>query len=257
MARLLHLPCTPTVLRSTLTFVAAFPLPALLEHAIYATAQHEPLTASEYRLQGLTLSIFPIVTFFSLLFYTDVPSVIAILGAYVAMMNGRHWVASLAGLSSLLFRQTNVIWCAFIASQALLNELRRAEKQRMVQQRHRRSDLETLPGLVRSLSKYGFMRVLKLVAPYLPIPIAFGLYLVWNNGSIVLGHQQYHSASMHGAQLLYFLVFVTGISWPVVAGEGVRRATRGALRTGLGSWSRRMCSIVALAGILLLIRYQT
>lgn len=245
-----------------MTFIAAFPLPSLFERAIYATAsQYGSRAASDYWLEGLTLSIFPVLAFFSLLFYTDVPSVIAVLASYVAMMKGRHHLASLAGLASLLFRQTNVVWCAFIASQALLNALRRASKvegkKRDDGSASRTGELETLSGMIQALIRFGVIRTVKLLAPYLSIPIAFGAYLVWNNGSIVLGHQQYHSASLHGAQLLYFSVFVTAMSWPALASEGLKGTISGALHTGLGTWSRRLCSLIALAAILAVIHYQT
>ncbi|KAI5292607.1 glucosyltransferase [Ascosphaera acerosa] len=58
--------------------------------------------------------------------------------------------------------------------------------------------------------------VLRAVLPHLLVFAAFGAF-VGLNGSIVLGHQEFHSAQIHLAQMLYIWPYLVFFSWPVIA----------------------------------------
>lgn len=78
----------------------------------------------EIILEAIIISCFPIAYFSGFLFYTDLGSLLAILVSYDQSLVGHHLLASLSGLWSCLFRQTNIVWVAFIAGSALMNHLR-------------------------------------------------------------------------------------------------------------------------------------
>lgn len=56
--------------------------------------------------------------------------------------------------------------------------------------------------------------VISLV-PYLLILAAFGGFVLWN-GSVVLGHKEFHTASLHLAQMLYLWPYFLFFSWPLL-----------------------------------------
>ena len=60
----------------------------------------------------LNICLFPPLFFFYGLYYTDVLSVGCVLFAYHFFLNRRRSGLIIAGLSSLLFRQTNIFWVA-------------------------------------------------------------------------------------------------------------------------------------------------
>lgn len=63
------------------------------------------------------------------------------------------------------------------------------------------------------------------------------MFIIWNDGAIVLGHQEMHIASRHYAQVLYFIAFATALCWPTLAlgSGGPKGIVQRALTNGLGS----------------------
>lgn len=105
--RLLHIPCSVSFLRWTVSVTQMIPSASLIEYAIFAASTHlvkfRPHEGPEdYWLEALIISIFPLITFFSTLFYTDVPGLWAVLCCYVAAMNRKHAWAMVVSLSSLV-----------------------------------------------------------------------------------------------------------------------------------------------------------
>jgi alpha-1,2-glucosyltransferase len=123
---------------------------------------------------------------------------------------------------------------------------------------------------------------LKILRWYLPVPLMFGLFIIWNGGIVLgsfsfqslspsnvivgvdqkfrchkTGHQEHHIATLHTPQLFYFLAFSTIFGWPVLLNEGVGKAIKGTLRTGLGTVGRVAVSMVVLSGMIMAVRYQT
>ncbi|KAJ9111310.1 hypothetical protein QFC20_002601 [Naganishia adeliensis] len=220
------LSCNPSFLRYTNVLLST----TLLTWSITGILRH---TTSRPRARDvLAISPFPLVTFFSLLYYTDVGSLTFVLVGYWAARERRYGVSALAGLASLTFRQTNIVWVAFTAATSILSEYSARPKPLL--------EIASPSGLVTELVQTPWniitrpRRAGEIIAWYVPTIAAFGAFVIWNGG-IVLGHQEMHVATIHFPQLLYFLAFSTIIGWPVLCDEGVERVVRGTLRTGLGS----------------------
>ncbi len=128
---------------------------------------------------------------------------------------------------------------------------------------------------------------LKIFGWYAPVPIIFGLFILWNGGIVLgmfpslpyhpvrveytesyerqthdlefgkLGHQQHHIATIHTPQLFYFLAFSTIFGWPVLLNEGIGKAVKGTLKMGLGTVGRMVVSLGVLGGMIIAVRYQT
>jgi alpha-1,2-glucosyltransferase len=65
-------------------------------------------------LDSLSLALLPPMFFFSLIYYTDVPSITTILLTTHFSMKDRHLLSALCGFLSVLMRQTNIVWIAGI-----------------------------------------------------------------------------------------------------------------------------------------------
>jgi len=74
-------------------------------------------------LMSLVVATFPLTYFFSFLFYTDPGSTFFVLAAYLASVKGCHKSASVLGSIAILFRQTNIVWVAFMAGMLIANHL--------------------------------------------------------------------------------------------------------------------------------------
>lgn len=73
--------------------------------------------------EAVVVAHFPLVVFFSNLFYTDLASLAGVLGAWALTLRGRHGAAALVGAWSVSVRQTNVIWLGFVCGAAVLRLL--------------------------------------------------------------------------------------------------------------------------------------
>jgi alpha-1,2-glucosyltransferase len=126
----------------------------------------------------------------------------------------------LGGLA-VLCRQTNVVWVIFIAGIVISThasvhfqaKLQRAQANTSQQPWNpsfylclfSRLDIALVAWAVWRMVKHETRAVVLLLWPYASVCFAFVYFVLWNNGSIVLGHSQYHGASLHWAQLLYLL----------------------------------------------------
>ncbi|KAJ1964022.1 glucosyltransferase [Dipsacomyces acuminosporus] len=173
------------------------------------------LSPAAAALATTALSLLPVSFFLHHMYYTDTGSLLFVLLSYALSLRHRHWLAGLSGLAALLFRQTNVVWIAFIGFSAALREL------------HRRRGIagrsDALLGSVLQLLRWAlqFDRhtlpiILAMLAPYLLVVAAFGLFLYVNQGiGIVLGDKSHHEAGLHIPQAFYFVSYTMGMSAPV------------------------------------------
>jgi alpha-1,2-glucosyltransferase len=69
-----------------------------------------------------SLCLFPLHWFFQLIFYTDSGSTFFVLWCYSLCLSRRFFGSGLVGVAAVLFRQTNVVWVAFVACVALLRD---------------------------------------------------------------------------------------------------------------------------------------
>jgi alpha-1,2-glucosyltransferase len=102
--------------------------------------RRKPGTSDAWDIQhsALNATLFPPLFFFTALYYTDVPSTLSVLAyhwlfLHFNRMKTSAWISTpiltLVGISSLLFRQTNIFWVAvFPAGILLVNQLDRGHQ---------------------------------------------------------------------------------------------------------------------------------
>lgn len=198
------------------------------------------------------IGTFPLLFFFSGLYYTDVFAAFTVMCTYLAWEVGKKETGPLkfcfqalhviAGLVSLLSRQTNIFWCAvYLGGLQLVQTTKRHNKV------HDPSigevSFEDIPATISCLatSAVGVLPQLLIdLWPHLTLLAAFGGFVTWNGG-VVLGDKSNHVAGVHLPQMLYFWPFLIFFSWPVTLSQ----------LTALGSlWNRtpRLWLLVLLLG---------
>lgn len=144
-----------------------------------------------------------------------------VLLVYLRGLQGRHVTAGLAGACAVVFRQTNIVWVAFVGATSACSVLLGT----IMPTRRTFLDMNDL-ALVDTVYKWfchaikhdrrslirSATTILKIVWPYLIVVISF-LIFVWFNGNIVVGAKKDHEAGFHVPQLFYFFAFTAGFSF--------------------------------------------
>lgn len=197
----------------------------------------------------LSLFQFPLVFFFSLLFYTDVWSTTLVVlslavgkyGIALSISEPRGWLmprktpekyvvlSAIISLLSLTFRQTNVIWAAYIGATLLedLTNLRLSQSKS-----EKGSEPSACSGKSQVAASINFtfdfifsyvktalsfdLLSFTIVASYAAVGGAFVAFYIWNDG-ITLGDKSHHQVSTNLGQLVYFLFHVALFMGPPVA----------------------------------------
>ncbi|KAI5807853.1 alpha-2-glucosyltransferase Alg10 [Peziza echinospora] len=224
--------CTPALLRSLNAVGVAVILPLLIYRISrigYGRGRQEAADTAA------SVAGFPLVWFFAGLFYTDVWGLVFLVAGWerVVVGKGGRWEGWLgAGLSgvAVLFRQTNVLWTAFLGVVWVVGreEKDKGEKEVDLQRIIGRAWEEgtvydpalsetTVVGDILTLPLAALHSPLTTLLAFLPFLTVLLLFLAFviTNGSIVLGDKSAHTAVIHLPQLLYFTLFTTFISWPL------------------------------------------
>jgi alpha-1,2-glucosyltransferase len=170
-------------------------------------------------MRGVAVALAPVAFFTSMLYYTDTGGVLFAVLCVAMAERGRPALSAAMGLLAVSFRQTNIVWAGFAAGVLLLQC---ADQGR---------------GVLSILARPG--RALAKVWPHLLLAGAFGAFLVWNEGSVVLGHHAHHAVTAHWAQLGYFFASFALLAWPWALAEAARTLAS----------PRRALALIALAGI--------
>ncbi|KXX78404.1 hypothetical protein MMYC01_205878 [Madurella mycetomatis] len=227
--------CTPFALRSNNVFATLLiaPLAAQCRQLIETRiAEREgkpsPQSVSFYSYHtGLNIVLFPVIFFFSALYYTDVVSTLAVLVVY------RNHLLRLApqrpsfandiltvalGVLALLMRQTNVFWVvAYMGGLEAVHVLRSTEPaaQQGTGEVHDPPLNDSGPEdwlfcmvTLAITALYNPLRVLRQIWPHITVLGLFAGFVAWNGG-VVLGDKSNHIATIHLAQMLYI--------WPLFA----------------------------------------
>ncbi|RWS24398.1 dol-P-Glc:Glc(2)Man(9)GlcNAc(2)-PP-Dol alpha-1:2-glucosyltransferase-like protein [Leptotrombidium deliense] len=152
-------------------------------------------------LSSLSLSTFPVLFFFTFLYYTDAGSLFFLLVMYFYHNNEHQWIAALLGSVSLLYRQTNIVWLFFLASYSAL---------KIVQSNFERSKRKTK---LLSVVFTSIPQIMFICWAYVIVGFIFLAFVIYNNG-IVLGDKSAHKAVFHLTQVLYFFGFLSCFSCP-------------------------------------------
>ncbi|KAJ1947289.1 glucosyltransferase [Linderina macrospora] len=235
-------PCSVEMLRTT-NWVLGLALFWTMRFLVTRHSQPQA-TALNSALLTLVLALFPVTFFLNHLYYTDTGSLLFVLLAYALSLQERHALAGLAGFVSLWFRQTNVVWVAFVGFSAALTSIQR--KHGIADSNRGLSLVQLLKWLLRFDGHV--LSILLLLTPYLAVVGLFAVFLYANQG-IVLGDKSHHAAGVHLPQMFYFCSYVVGISAPsiVLSASPLRFVRR------LTSRPRRFILEIALCAIMMAI----
>ncbi|RPA73934.1 hypothetical protein BJ508DRAFT_44221 [Ascobolus immersus RN42] len=227
--------CDPDILRSLNAIGIALVLPTI-SYELYRRL-HPFATKEKAADVALAVATFPLMFFFAGLFYTDVWSAIFVLGAYWAAAEKRNWIAAILSATSLLFRQTNILWTAFLLAHTLTTQLSPTPLPSTTAQHLSYLDVlrtsytrgqpynpkftyTTLDDLLRSVISFigaalhSIPKTTALVLPYATVMAGFIAFVIWNGG-IVVGDKGAHPFTLHTPQVLYYTLFLTFTSWPL------------------------------------------
>ncbi|KAL4943320.1 hypothetical protein BDV06DRAFT_211172 [Aspergillus oleicola] len=235
---------TPT-LRATNTAAAAVLLPLRLQSALDALRKQRNTRPSGAWLSHTVLNIclFPPLFFFAGLYYTDVLALLVVVEAYNwDLSRTRKRSASLEtavflvlGVVALAFRQTNIFWVSvFLGGLSVVRKIRRVTSDcgsadvADIVKAGSKNELYDPFVLDASFADYfktaislcsvalnNLGTIITSLVPYLLVLAAFGAFVLWN-GSVVLGHKEFHTASLHLAQMLYIWPYFVFFSWPLL-----------------------------------------
>ena len=168
-------------------------------------------------LQAGALALFPPHFFFAFLFYTDVGSLAATVGAYWLSLRGRPRAAGAAAAAAVLFRQTNAVWVAFGLCAAVYDlmrpEWRRGGAEGTEKGGEARGLVEDAVGVLRlAWAQKG--RLAGRLWPLAAVVAGFMAFVAGNGGSIVVGDKAAHRPVPHLAQVPYFALFAAAALCP-------------------------------------------
>ncbi|KAK4048632.1 glucosyltransferase [Microbotryomycetes sp. JL201] len=215
--------------------------------------ERETASRSQYGLEAVTIALFPVASFFGFLYYTDLGGLVCILLALHASFSGSWALSALAGATSLLFRQTNIIWLAYIAVVAVI---RRLERTPLYNPSLSQARLVSIPHAFFSLAQHSLIRLRQLtplILAFVPVFSLAGAFLAWN-GSIVLGDKSNHIATIHAVQPLYFSAFAVAMMAPSFA---LCFSVKQALCSFVRSPMRLLGSLTALGAVIYVVKKFT
>ncbi|KAL9477493.1 hypothetical protein ACSS6W_007334 [Trichoderma asperelloides] len=253
--------CDPETLRATNVigvFVLSY-IALLCREAIEARlhqAHSHPSTsisaASQYAAHtAFNIGLFPLIFFFSGLYYTDVMSTAVVLAAFLNHLHriGRDQSSFLSdvttilvGLCSLAMRQTNVFWVVvFMGGLEAVHAVKSLRPKAIVQpymtslseqllfffKRWAVGHVHDLPLNMAYPEDMLFtaaslivaalcnpIRIIRQIWPYFTVLAAFAGFVAWNGG-VVLGDKSNHVATIHLPQMLYIWAFFGFFSLPL------------------------------------------
>lgn len=215
--------CTTTMLRGV---NVVFALGNFYLLYLIAVKLHPNTIPRNVVLTALGLATFPVLYFFSFLYYTDPVSTFFTLLTYFHVLHSRHGCAALAGTLAIICRQTNIMWVVFGAGitvgKIVIQWIQLDKKHGGCHQENAKmSDLlvlqNTLCLILRSFRHNPkelvilLVDVLKSVWCYILVVMGFAAFVVINEG-IVVGDRSNHQPCMNFPQLFYFLLFTTFFS---------------------------------------------
>lgn len=210
------------------------------------TVNHDSILQREF-----SIISFPLIFFFSTLYYTDLFSVFTVVLAHIfwsastsaegskkALYQFLHFVAGLIALSS---RQTNIFWVAvYLGGLQVVESVKRDigankvhdppmseayfEGQHYVHlfllypEGRFLTQEPDFPITSISIAQSALTAIPQLLLdlwPQIFLILTFAAFVVWNGG-VVLGDKDNHIATIHLPQMLYIWPFIVFFSWPVL-----------------------------------------
>ncbi|ABN65819.2 glucosyltransferase [Scheffersomyces stipitis CBS 6054] len=149
----------------------------------------------------------PLLFTYYFLFYTDIWSTVFVVLALTIVMSKpvrdyQAYCSGLLGLLSLWFRQTNIVWVAFIL--AVLVERSVVRK---------RGESPNFLAQTSSFISSFFKNWFKII-PFVINAVLFAIFLKINGG-ITFGDKENHEIQLHVVQVFYCFTFIVLFTWPV------------------------------------------
>lgn len=175
---------------------------------------------------ALTMCLLPPLYFLSHIYYTDIVSLTTTLVIIILSERGHHFSASIAGLCSVLCRQTNIVFVAMYGGKYILIKLYAVwvEKEPKLKRdgvfpakNLTRFIVDCIMHPVNILKRLRAKEWLDFLA-YISVILIF-ITFVWINGSIVVGDKTAHQVSFNVPQVFYFSLFCLVFGWPHFVGE--------------------------------------
>ncbi|KAL7942599.1 glycosyltransferase family 59 protein [Trichoderma barbatum] len=253
--------CDPKTLRATnavgviiLSYIALLCRKEIEARLHQAHSSVSIKAVSQYAMHtAFNIALFPLLFFFSGLYYTDVVSTAVVLVAFLNHLHrvGRDRSSFLSdivtvglGLCSLTMRQTNVFWVVvFMGGLEAVHSVKSLRPQSVAQssmttlseqllffiRRWSVGHMHDLPLHMAYPEDMLFtavslivaalcnpIRVARQIWPYIAILGAFAGFVAWNGG-VVLGDKSNHVATIHLPQMLYIWAFFGFFSLPLFA----------------------------------------
>ncbi|XP_060100746.1 dol-P-Glc:Glc(2)Man(9)GlcNAc(2)-PP-Dol alpha-1,2-glucosyltransferase [Heteronotia binoei] len=185
--------------------------------------QKKAVSGFQRILSTLTLAAFPVLYFFTFLYYTDTGSTFFTLFSYLMCLYGNHKTSALLGFCGFMFRQTNIIWTVFCGGSIVADKLSEAWKVELLKNKEQKSlppngSFPELIRIFRFLLEYvtslkNMTTVILLTWPYIGMVVVFFAF-VFLNGGIVVGDRRSHVACLHFPQVFYYFSFTLFFSFP-------------------------------------------
>ncbi|XP_012147646.1 alpha-1,2-glucosyltransferase Alg10 [Megachile rotundata] len=167
------------------------------------------------------ITFFPPLFFWHFLYYTDVVSLNAVLLMVLLHLHKQFKLAAFVGLLSVIIRQTNIIWVAFLTMECLFDILdnkigksispKQYNSVTYVKLLWKRLIDEIFSGWKSFVMLMN--EILIKLFPYVTVCLTFVAFVFWNKG-IVVGDRSAHTPTVHIPQLLYFSAFLSCFLWP-------------------------------------------
>ncbi|KAK7101832.1 dol-P-Glc:Glc(2)Man(9)GlcNAc(2)-PP-Dol alpha-1,2-glucosyltransferase-like [Littorina saxatilis] len=172
---------------------------------------------SEVVLTALALATFPVLYFFTFLYYTDPAAVFLALLTYYYVLHAKHEAASLAGVIAILCRQTNVVWLMFGTGVTCGKILVRWYEKKRGERKGDATECKALYKIADLLVRSVWhnpkellvlaLEAVQTIWSYGLVGVGFVAFIILNEG-IVVGDRTNHRPCLNFPQLFYFL-FVT------------------------------------------------
>ncbi|KIW66555.1 hypothetical protein PV04_05878 [Phialophora macrospora] len=188
-------------------------------------SDHESVLQREF-----AVIFFPLIYFFSGIYYTDLFSIFTVVVAQTFWSAGtnaegptKFLYQSLhlaAGMVSLTARQTNIFWVAvYLGGLQVVESIKsRVGAHEVHDPPVSESYFEDIPITTISLTQAAVPMLPQLLLdlwPQLCLLLSFAGFVVWNAG-VVLGDKDNHVATIHLPQMLYIWPAIVFFSWPVL-----------------------------------------
>ncbi|CAL1527084.1 unnamed protein product [Lymnaea stagnalis] len=174
------------------------------------------VTERQVLLNSVVLVLFPVLYFFTWLYYTDPGATFFTLLMYIFCLYRQHGVAAGAGLIAIVFRQTNVIWVLFCLCQSAIKVLDKEMQLHSKVNLQTLEDYEYFKAILSILNPSSIVRLAKnlLMTSHWYFYVIFGFigFIIINKG-IVVGDRSHHQASYNFPQVFYFLFITCSLSF--------------------------------------------